>query len=120
MMAVMPLRVHSAKRALCGSLPHVFAYALSGQHDCLCLMDDPQSESSPMALPMRTRKILGTFILLAFIIIYAFAIMLIGVGVLNDAPTWLELTYYLVSGCAWAFPAMLILKWMLKPDEAQR
>lgn len=69
-----------------------------------------------MALPMRARKLIGTFVLLAFIIIYAFMIMLLGVRLLEDAPQWFSMLYYVVTGCAWAFPAMLILKWMLKPD----
>lgn len=70
-----------------------------------------------MAMPMRTRKIVGTFVLLAFIVVYAFLIMLIGVWVLEDAAGWLEAIYYLLTGCLWAFPAMVILKWMLKPDS---
>ncbi len=70
-----------------------------------------------MALTSQSRKIIGTFALIALIVFYAFAIMLIGLVVLEDAPRWLELGYYVVSGCAWAFPAMLIIRWMLRPDQ---
>ena len=69
-----------------------------------------------MALPMRIRKLIGTFVLLAFIVVYAFSIMLIGVAVLENANGWQKVIYYAVTGCLWAFPAMVILKWMLKPD----
>lgn len=69
-----------------------------------------------MALPMRTRKLIGTFILLAFIVVYAFLIMLLGVYLLEDASQVFSIIYYLVTGCAWAFPAMIILRWMMKPD----
>lgn len=72
-----------------------------------------------MALPMRTRKLIGTFGLLIFIIVYAFMIMLLGVRLLEGASQWFSAIYYLVTGCAWAFPAMIIMKWMLKPDDPQ-
>lgn len=70
-----------------------------------------------MALTMRTRKLIGTVILLVFIIVYAFATMMIGLWVLKEATGWQEALFYAVTGCLWAFPAMFILKWMLKPDE---
>lgn len=73
-----------------------------------------------MALPMRIRKLIGTFVLLAFIIVYAFGIMLVGVWALENANGWQKALYYAVTGCLWAFPAMLILKWMLKPDQPAR
>lgn len=72
-----------------------------------------------MTLPTRARKLIGTFLLLAFIIIYAFLIMLLGVRLLEDASQVFSIIYYVVTGCAWAFPAMLILKWMLRPDAPQ-
>lgn len=71
-----------------------------------------------MALPMRTRKLLGTFVLLAFILFYAFATMMLGVWVLKEAAGWQQALFYAVTGCLWAFPAMLILRWMIKPDQS--
>lgn len=73
--------------------------------------------SNPMALPMRTRKLIGTLVLVAFIIFYAFATMMIGLWVLKDANGWQQALFYTVTGCLWAFPAMLILRWMIKPDD---
>ncbi|MFN3172789.1 MAG: DUF2842 domain-containing protein [Hyphomicrobiales bacterium] len=70
-----------------------------------------------MALPIRTRKLIGTFILLAFIIVYAFVTMMLGLWVLKDAAGWQEALFYAITGCLWAFPAMIILRWMMKPDE---
>lgn len=70
-----------------------------------------------MALPMRTRKLIGTFVLLAFIVVYAFSIMLVGLWILDDIDGLLEMLFYALTGCLWAFPAMLILRWMMKPDE---
>lgn len=70
-----------------------------------------------MALPMRARKLIGTVLLLAFITFYAFATMMLGLWVLKDASGGMQALFYVVTGCLWAFPAMLILKWMMKPDE---
>ena len=73
-----------------------------------------------MALKMRTRKLIGTVFLLAFIIFYAFVTMMIGLWVLKDAAGWQEALFYAFTGCFWALPAMVILKWMMKPDEPAR
>lgn len=70
-----------------------------------------------MALPMRARKLIGTVLLLAFITFYAFATMMLGLWVLKDASGGMQALFYAITGCLWAFPAMLILKWMMKPDE---
>lgn len=70
-----------------------------------------------MALRMRTRKLIGTIGLLAFIVFYAFATMMLGLWVLKEASGGMQALFYAITGCLWAFPAMLILKWMMKPDE---
>ena len=70
-----------------------------------------------MALSMRTRKLIGTVLLLAFIIFYTFVTMMIGLWVLKGAAGWQEALFFAITGCLWAFPAMFILKWMMKPDE---
>ena len=70
-----------------------------------------------MSLPMRTRKLIGTFALIAFITVYAFATMMLGLWVLEDVSGVMQALFYAVTGCLWAFPAMLILRWMMKPDE---
>lgn len=70
-----------------------------------------------MALTMRTRKLIGTLGLLAFIVFYAFATMMLGVWVLKDTSGGIQALFYAITGCLWAFPAILILKWMMKPDE---
>lgn len=70
-----------------------------------------------MALRMRTRKLIGTLGLLVFIVFYAFATMMLGLWVLKDAPGFMQALFYAITGCLWAFPAMIILKWMMKPDQ---
>ena len=72
--------------------------------------------SSYPRLPMRTRKLIGTFVLIAFITFYAFATMMIGLWALKDANGLVEMLFFAITGCLWAFPAMLILRWMMRPD----
>lgn len=66
-----------------------------------------------------TRKLVGTLILVLFIIVWAFATMMLGLWVLKDASGGMQALFYAVTGCLWALPAMLILKWMLRPDPQE-
>lgn len=62
----------------------------------------------------RTRKLLGTFILLIVLTGYAFIAMMVAIILqVNDNKT-LELIYYIVAGLAWVLPAGVIIQWMLK------
>ena len=63
-----------------------------------------------------SRKMIGTVLLIILILVYAFAIMLIGTLVIDDLSGLAELLFYLAAGCLWALPAMVLLKWMLKSD----
>ena len=63
----------------------------------------------------RTRKLLGTFLLLAVLSVYcllamaaAHILQVRGVGLVG------ELAYYVVAGLAWVLPAGLIVTWMQK------
>ncbi|MEM1289385.1 MAG: DUF2842 domain-containing protein [Pseudomonadota bacterium] len=67
-------------------------------------------------MTMRSRKLVGTLILLVFITLWAFTTMMVGLWVLKDASGLTEALFFAVTGCLWAVPAMGILKWMLKPD----
>jgi len=64
----------------------------------------------------RTRKLIGVFALLALIICYAFAAMALGLFVLGGAPAWAHFAYYVVAGLVWALPAMVLVRWMQRPD----
>jgi len=65
--------------------------------------------------PMRLRKLIGTFLLLGFIVIYALIAMAIGAGVLQNASGLTEFLYYLIAGLLWVPPAGLIISWMQRP-----
>ena len=71
-----------------------------------------------MAIPMRTRKLIGTVLLLIFLFVYSLVAMVVGVQVLPAASPVLEFTYYLLAGLAWVPVAGLLISWMARPDNA--
>ncbi len=60
----------------------------------------------------RTRKFIGTVILLIVLIIYSLAVMLAAAAVLPDGGKIVELIFYAVAGVAWVLPAGYLVKWM--------
>ncbi|MCB1508788.1 MAG: DUF2842 domain-containing protein [Hyphomicrobiaceae bacterium] len=62
---------------------------------------------------------IGTAGLVLFVIVYAFVSMLVAIAILPGRPEWQHLIYYMVAGCLWAFPAMPVIKWMMRPDPPQ-
>lgn len=60
----------------------------------------------------RTRKLVGTVLMLVFVVIYAMVVTVLAVPVLRDASKAVEAVFYLVAGLAWAPPLMLMVKWM--------
>jgi Protein of unknown function (DUF2842) len=64
----------------------------------------------------RTRKLIGTVVLLVFIMLYAWAVIVIGAGRITLAPHWAQFAYFLVAGLAWTVPAALLIRWMQRPD----
>lgn len=67
-------------------------------------------------LSQRTRKLIGTFLLLIFLVFYSLLIMTIGVSGHVPDQWAVEALFYLVAGIAWAFPAKYLITWMVKPD----
>lgn len=68
-------------------------------------------------MSIRTRKLVGTILLLAFLILYALAAMLAAVVLQVRATPLVELAYYVVAGLAWVIPAGLLISWMARPDR---
>jgi len=64
----------------------------------------------------RTRKLIGTVVLLVFLVLYAWAAAAIGGGRITLAPAWAQFAYFLVAGLLWVLPAGLLIKWMQRPD----
>lgn len=64
----------------------------------------------------RTRKLIGTVVLLIFLSLYAWAAAAIGAGRITFAPGWAQFAYFLVAGLAWVIPAGLLIRWMQRPE----
>ena len=67
-------------------------------------------------MTMRARKLVGTVLLLIFIVIYAFIAMMAAIALQVNASKIVEVIYYFVAGLAWLPPAAWIIWWMQRPD----
>ena len=68
-------------------------------------------------MPQTARKFIGTVALVALVVIYALVATTIAAARLADAPGWVHLLYFLLTGILWVLPAMGIISWMAKPDR---
>lgn len=64
----------------------------------------------------RIRKLIGTLVLLVFVLVYAWAAATIGMGRITLAPAWAQFLYFLVAGLLWVVPAAILIRWMQRPD----
>ena len=62
----------------------------------------------------RTRRFIGTIVLIVFIFVYFIVVMAIAASILPNAGTTLEVLYWAVTGMAWAIPVALLIKWMYR------
>lgn len=70
-------------------------------------------------MTIRTRKLVGTLVLLAFIMIYALLAMAAAVVLqVNQVSKLVELAFYAIAGLVWILPAGLIISWMGRPDKS--
>lgn len=68
-------------------------------------------------MKQRTRKLIGTFLIVIIAVLYAMVSTTIAAAQLADASGWAHLIYFLLTGLFWIVPAMFIISWMLKPDR---
>ncbi len=70
-------------------------------------------------MTMRTRKLIGTILLMVMITIYALLAMVVAVILeVNTTSKLVELVYYAVAGLLWVLPAAWIIRWMSQDDAA--
>jgi hypothetical protein len=64
-------------------------------------------------MPIRIRKLIGTFALFALVIVWALIAMAVAQfpPIFNNA--WIAAIYYVVAGIGWVLPALPLLRWML-------
>jgi hypothetical protein len=65
---------------------------------------------------MRQRKLIGAVALFALVIVWALLAMSLAQTVLTSTSGVVATIYYVVAGLGWVLPAMLLIKWMSRPD----
>jgi hypothetical protein len=68
-------------------------------------------------MKIRTRKLIGAFALLALVAMWSLLAMALAQSVLTDINGLVAVIFYVVAGLGWVLPAMLLIKWMARPDE---
>jgi hypothetical protein len=63
----------------------------------------------------RTRKLIGTALLVAFVPVYALFVVVIAGMVLPGTSTLAQTLFFLVTGLLWVLPAGVIITWMVRP-----
>jgi uncharacterized protein DUF2842 len=64
----------------------------------------------------RSRKFIGTIVLLLSLAAYVLLAATIGASWIATAPTWEQFTFFLAMGLMWVIPAGLLIRWMQRPD----
>jgi predicted PurR-regulated permease PerM len=64
----------------------------------------------------RTRKLIGTALILAFVVIYGPVAMALADSRIAQAPELIQTLAYLVLGLIWILPLLPLIRWMEKPD----
>jgi hypothetical protein len=67
-------------------------------------------------MTIRTRKLIGAFGLLLLVTLWSLVAMALAQSVLTDINGFVAAIYYVVAGLGWVLPAMLLVKWMARPD----
>ena len=70
-------------------------------------------------MPVRLRKLIGTVILVALVIVYAIVATIIAMAQFAESGPLVHLAYFFFSGFLWVLPAMLVIKWMVGPPPGK-
>ncbi len=68
-------------------------------------------------MTIRTRKLVGAFGLLVLVAVWSLFAMALAQSVLTDINGFVAAIYYVLAGVGWVVPAMLLVKWMGRPDD---
>jgi hypothetical protein len=71
-------------------------------------------------MPMRLKKLIGTFLLVALVIIYALVATIFAVAQLSQSSPLVQFGFFLISGLLWVLPAMGIIKWLILEPRPKR
>jgi len=68
-------------------------------------------------MSIRIRKLIGTIALLILVVSWSLLAMALAQSALTDINGWVATLYYVVAGLGWVLPAMLLIRWMVRPDR---
>jgi hypothetical protein len=68
-------------------------------------------------MPVRIRKLIGAFALIALVVIWSLLAMAVAQFPVVKANGLLETVYYVVAGLGWVLPAMPLIRWMSKGER---
>lgn len=69
-------------------------------------------------MPVRLKKLIGTFLIVVLVILYALIATTVATYRLAEAEWYVHMLYFLFSGILWIVPAMFIIRWMERPPKA--
>jgi hypothetical protein len=67
---------------------------------------------------IRTRKLIGTVALLVLVVVWALLAMGFAQMLALSRNRLIEIAYYVIVGLGWVLPAMPLISWMSRPDDA--
>ncbi|CAM5768971.1 MULTISPECIES: DUF2842 domain-containing protein [Bosea] len=69
-------------------------------------------------MKQRTRKLVGTVLILVFVCVYALVAMALAQGRITEASKLVQGIAYVALGLAWVLPLLPLIRWMERRDEA--
>jgi hypothetical protein len=69
------------------------------------------------ALPLRLKKLIGTVVLVALVIVYALVATTVAAARLGESSPLVHLAFFFFTGILWIVPAMGIIKWLMLPPR---
>ena len=68
-------------------------------------------------MPIRLKKLIGTVLLVALVIVYALVATTVAAARLAESGPLVHLAFFLFTGILWILPAMGIIKWLMLPPR---
>jgi hypothetical protein len=69
-------------------------------------------------MSIRARKFVGTVTLLVLVLVWGLLAMALAQSVLTNINGFVAAIYYVIAGLGWVLPAMPLISWMARPDNA--
>ncbi|BCJ90670.1 hypothetical protein IZ6_14050 [Terrihabitans soli] len=67
-------------------------------------------------MKIRTRKLIGTALMIVLVMGWAFLFMSLAQTRLGEGGKLWQFFYYVIAGLGWTIPAAVLIKWMSRPD----